>query len=96
MSSKSGPFSDPGPADCARRLQLRFRSFLVSKFVGFLVSKFLGLLVSKFQRFTAFLFRVLLGNVDPRSKIFKNWLDGSSGLFGARLLQVLKEKISGN
>ena len=28
MSSKSGPFSDPGPADCAKRLQFSFQLHL--------------------------------------------------------------------
>ena len=79
-------------------LGFRFLDFLVSCFV---VSWFLGFNVSLFQNFKHS-YHVLgallvpyykisiscsLEDIDPISKIFKNILNGSSDIFGARLFQ---------
>ena len=59
--------------------------FLVSKFPGFLVSEIIGFKVSKLYQNSI---SCSLEDIDPVSKIFKNVLNGSSGFFGARLVQV--------
>ena len=63
--------------------------FSGSWFLGFLVSKFLGLLVSKFQSskdsmipYYQTSISCFLENIDPISKIFKQYLDGYSCFFG--------------
>ena len=68
--------------------------FLVSKILGFLVSKILGVLVSTFQSFkdsTIPYYQIsiscFLVDIDRTSKTLKILLDGSLGLFGARLFQ---------
>ena len=71
--------------------------FWVSWFLGFKVSRFLGVwfpgfLVSKFQSFKVpkiyqMSISCFLEDIDPVSKVPKNLLNGSSGMFGARLFQ---------
>ena len=64
--------------------------FLVSKFIGFRVCRFLGLLVSWFNSFNELFdpdsLSYSLGDIDLISKIFRNLLNGSSGVAGARFL----------
>ena len=61
-----------------------FLGFLVSKFLGFKVVWLLGYDVSKIYQIRI---SCLLEDIEPISKIFKILLDGSAGLFGARLFQ---------
>ena len=56
---------------------------MVSEFLGCLVSAFLGFLVSKLIN-VLIDFAPISQNVHFISKIFKNWLDGSSGFAGNR------------
>ena len=69
-----------------------FLGFEDSWFIGFSVPRFWvswfqRFLVSKFQRFKIYQMSIscVLENIGPISDIFKNLLNGSSGLFGARL-----------
>ena len=77
---------------------LGFR-FIVFLFPAFLVPWFklfwlLGFTISQFRRFNDPIFRnfnfIFLIDIDLISKIFKTLLDGSSGLFGARLFQYFQ------
>ena len=54
-----------------------FHDFMDLWFCGFLVSNIYQISISCFQE-----------DIDPISKIFKNLLDGSSGLFSPRLFQI--------
>ena len=67
--------------------------FLVSWFQSVLVSWFQSFLFSKFQRFTKLPCHVFWEILIPISKIFKNLLDGSSGLIGAKLSKSSDFKI---
>ena len=62
-------------------------SFVSFVIFGLLFSKFLGLKDSKIYRISISCFQ---GDTDPIYKNFKNSLDGSSGLFGARLFGVIQ------
>ena len=66
--------------------------FLVSKFIGFKVAWFIAFKVSRLQVckdfHVSFHFQEA---IDPMSNIFKNFLNGPSGLFGASHFQ--KENI---
>ena len=80
-------------------LVVGFLGFEVSWFLGFVVSWFRCFLVSKFQSFkVSKIYQITIScsleDIDPISKIFKKFEDGSSCLFGACLFPRTKSWIS--